>query len=50
MLLSATTWQPMVLARQRPSLIEIPVQLDPTPAFEAAENLVPRQNAKGRKG
>jgi hypothetical protein len=43
LLLLATTWQPMVLAQQRPSLLEIPVQLDLTPVFGAAENLVPRQ-------
>ena len=33
--------QPAALAQQRPSLLEIPVQLDLAPAFDAAEQLVP---------
>ena len=31
------------LAKQRPSLLEVPVELDLSPAFAAAEALVPRQ-------
>jgi hypothetical protein len=44
MLLSVlASLQPAAFARQSPSLLEIPVQLDLAPAFDAAEQLVPRQ-------
>ena len=34
---------PQAIAQERPSLLEVPVELDLSPAFAAAERLVPRQ-------